>query len=47
MRFLTELTRGIVRENPTFRLVLGMCPTLALTTSLENALAWAWPPPSC
>jgi len=38
MRFLTELTRGIVRENPTFRLVLGMCPTLALTTSLENAL---------
>lgn len=38
MRFLSELTRGIVRENPTFRLVLGMCPTLALTTSLENAL---------
>lgn len=26
------------RENPTFRLVLGMCPTLAVTTSLENAL---------
>ena len=38
MRFLSELTRGIVKENPTFRLVLGMCPTLALTTSLENAL---------
>jgi len=38
MRFWTDLTRGIIRENPTFRLVLGMCPTLAVTTSLENAL---------
>ncbi len=38
MSLLTELTRGIVKENPTFRLVLGMCPTLALTTSLENAI---------
>ncbi len=38
MRFLKELTRGIIRENPTFRLVLGMCPTLATTTSLENGL---------
>ncbi len=38
MGLWNELTRGIVRENPTFRLVLGMCPTLAVTTSLENAL---------
>lgn len=38
MSFFTNLTRGIIRENPTFRLVLGMCPTLAVTTSLENAL---------
>lgn len=38
MRFFSEVTRGIIRENPTFRLVLGMCPTLALTTSLENAI---------
>ena len=38
MRLFNELTRGIIKENPTFRLVLGMCPTLALTTSLENAL---------
>ena len=29
---------GIFRNNPTFRLVLGLCPTLAGTTSLENAL---------
>lgn len=38
MRLISELTRGIIKENPTFRLVLGMCPTLALTTSLENAI---------
>ena len=38
MSILSELTRGIIKENPTFRLVLGMCPTLALTTSLENAI---------
>jgi electron transport complex protein RnfE len=38
MTFFSELTRGIIKENPTFRLVLGMCPTLALTTSLENAI---------
>lgn len=38
MRLLSELTRGIFKENPIFRLVLGMCPTLAVTTSLENAL---------
>lgn len=38
MGFYKELTRGIIKENPTFRLVLGMCPTLATTTSLENAI---------
>ena len=29
---------GLVTENPTFRLVLGMCPTLAITTAAENGL---------
>ena len=29
---------GIFKNNPTFRLVLGLCPTLAVTTSVENAL---------
>ena len=29
---------GIITENPTFRLVLGMCPTLAVTTSGMNGL---------
>ena len=38
MSLFSNLSRGIFRENPTFRLVLGMCPTLATTTSLENAL---------
>lgn len=35
---LQTLTNGIWRENPIFKLVLGMCPTLAVTTSAENGL---------
>lgn len=31
-----EFTRGIFRENPTFVLVLGLCPTLAVTVSVVN-----------
>ena len=38
MKLWKELTKGLWKENPIFRLVLGMCPTLAVTTSLENAL---------
>ena len=38
MRFWKELSKGLWTENPIFRLVLGMCPTLAVTTSLENSL---------
>ena len=38
MKLLSDFTRGIFRENPIFRLLLGMCPTLAVTTSVENAL---------
>ena len=29
---------GLLKENPTFVLFLGMCPTLAVTTSAFNAL---------
>lgn len=29
---------GIITENPTFRLVLGTCPTLAVTTAASNAI---------
>ena len=32
------ITKGIIKENPTFALVLGMCPTLATTTSAMNGL---------
>ena len=38
MSLIKDLTKGIYRENPVFRLVLGMCPFLAVTTSVENAL---------
>ncbi|MDO3378151.1 electron transport complex subunit RsxE [Geoalkalibacter halelectricus] len=31
-------TRGIWRENPVFKLLLGLCPVLAVTTSAENGL---------
>ena len=29
---------GIINENPTFRMVLGMCPTLAITTAVSNGI---------
>lgn len=35
---LYQLTKGFVKDNPTFSLVLGMCPTLATTTSALNGL---------
>ncbi|MDE5893537.1 MAG: hypothetical protein K2H45_11505, partial [Acetatifactor sp.] len=31
-----RLINGLVKENPTFVLMLGMCPTLAVTTSALN-----------
>lgn len=36
---LKTLTNGILRENPIFALVLGMCPTLATTTSAINGMS--------
>ena len=38
MRTWLAFWYGIFKNNPIFRLVLGLCPTLAVTTSLENAL---------
>lgn len=38
MNRLRLLTKGIVKENPTFVLMLGMCPTLGTTTSAMNGL---------
>ena len=33
-----ELKKGLWKENPVFRLVLGMCPTLAVTTAAVNGI---------
>ena len=34
----SEFSKGLVKENPVLRLVLGTCPTLAVSTSVESAL---------
>ena len=38
MSKLGLITKGIIKDNPTFVLVLGMCPTLGTTTSAINGL---------
>ena len=38
MNYFKTIVNGIVEENPTFVLLLGMCPTLATTTSAVNGL---------
>lgn len=38
MSFIPNLTKGIWKENPTFRLTLGMCPPLAVTTAAVNGI---------
>ena len=35
---LSVLLNGLIKENPTFRLLLGMCPSLAVTTMAKNGL---------
>ena len=37
-KYLEQLKNGILTQNPTFVQLLGMCPTLATTTSVVNAL---------
>ncbi len=39
MNYLKILMNGVVKENPTFVLLLGMCPTLATTTSAMNGMS--------
>jgi electron transport complex protein RnfE len=39
MKYLNIISNGIIKENPTFVLMLGMCPTLATTTSAINGLS--------
>lgn len=38
MKALKVFFNGVLNENPTFRMVLGMCPTLALTTAAINGV---------
>ena len=38
MKLRKIFSNGIINENPTFRLVLGMCPTLAVTTAAQNGV---------
>jgi electron transport complex protein RnfE len=37
-KYLERIFNGIIKENPTFIIMLGMCPTLAVTTSGNNGL---------
>ena len=39
MSNLKVLINGLVKENPTFVLLLGMCPTLGTTSSAINGLS--------
>lgn len=37
-KLFKEFLRGIIKENPTFVLVLGLCPTLAVSVTLTNGV---------
>jgi electron transport complex protein RnfE len=39
MSYVNIIKNGIIKDNPTFVLMLGMCPTLATTTSAMNGLS--------
>lgn len=39
MNYWSIIKNGIIKENPTFVLMLGMCPTLATTTSAINGMS--------
>ena len=38
MKAFGELTKGIIKENPVFVMALGLCPLLATSTSVDNAI---------
>lgn len=38
MSYMKEFTKGLIKENPNLVMLLGMCPTLAVTTMAENGL---------
>jgi len=38
MNLWKEFTKGFIKENPVFIMALGLCPTLAVTSSVKNAI---------
>lgn len=38
MSYMKEFTKGLIKENPNLVMLLGMCPTLAVTVMAENGL---------
>lgn len=38
MKYINEFIKGIIKENPLFVSILGLCPALAITTKVENAI---------
>ncbi|NOZ61522.1 MAG: electron transport complex subunit E [Calditrichaeota bacterium] len=38
MSMIKEFTKGFYKQNPVFKLVLGLCPTLAVSNSVQNAI---------
>lgn len=38
MKLFSEFTKGLIQENPVLVLLLGLCPTLAVTTGVQNAI---------
>ena len=38
MSYLKTFTKGIIKENPTLVMLLGLCPSLAVTTQVQNGL---------
>lgn len=38
MKYIKEFTKGMIKENPLFVSILGLCPALAITTKLQNAI---------
>jgi electron transport complex protein RnfE len=41
LSLVKQITKGIINENPVLRMLLGMCPTLAVTTSVINGVGMA------
>jgi len=37
-KLIAEFTKGLIKENPTFILALGLCPTLAVSVSVSNGI---------